>query len=219
MHMLRSDRVRDRRRELNISQIDLAKMIGVRQAQISRYENYETQPTLENLYALANALKTTPDYLLGKSDSPDIQLPENLSHFDRTSQRYRIRVLGRISAGGDQSIAIAAEDVMGFIETEKQADFALQVRGDSMEPRLFEGDVVLVQKTPIDELLNGDMVVVIINQDEGLVKRYYYTDSRVHLQSDNSRYPPRMFTREEIGIECHIVGRVIEIRAYPRGGL
>ena len=70
MHMLRSDRVRDRRRELNISQIDLAKMIGVRQAQISRYENYETQPTLENLYALANALKTTPDYLLANPTAP-----------------------------------------------------------------------------------------------------------------------------------------------------
>ena len=85
--MLRSERVKARRRQLNITQKELADALGIKQAQVSRYESFESEPQLERLYDLAKALKTTPDYLPGKIDEPEIKMPSNLAVLDRRSQR------------------------------------------------------------------------------------------------------------------------------------
>jgi len=66
-----SRRIGERRKSLKLSQEDLAEMIGTNQRQISRYETGENDPSAEVLAALARALETTPDWLLGFADSPN----------------------------------------------------------------------------------------------------------------------------------------------------
>lgn len=211
--MLRSERVKARRRQLNITQKELADTLGIKQAQVSRYESYESEPQLERLYDLAKALKTTPDYLLGKTDEPEIKMPSNLAILDRRSQRYYIQVVGKISAAGGGTAALAFEDKQGMIDTEFNVQFALIVCGDSMEPTLYNGDIVLVQETPYNELRDGDMVVVIVNGEEGIVKRIYLEpESGFVLKSDNPQYKPKYMPFERLNVDCLIVGRVVESR-------
>lgn len=64
-------RIRERRIQLNISQEDLALQIGSSQRQVSKYETGKNNPTSDVLDALANALSTTTDYLLGRTDNPE----------------------------------------------------------------------------------------------------------------------------------------------------
>lgn len=64
-----SNRIRQRRIELNLSQEDLAFMIGSHQRQVSRYETGANGPTSDVLLSLAKALQTTPDWLLDVESS------------------------------------------------------------------------------------------------------------------------------------------------------
>ncbi len=62
-------RIKERRKTLNISQLELSERTGISQSQISRYENGDNDPTGEALVALAEVLNTTTDWLLGRSDN------------------------------------------------------------------------------------------------------------------------------------------------------
>lgn len=64
------ERIAARRRELNLSQVDLAYMVNTNPTQISRYERGDSEPSSSMLAAIAQALETTPNYLLGFSDDP-----------------------------------------------------------------------------------------------------------------------------------------------------
>lgn len=67
---LRGERVRERRKQLGMSQEDLAQLMATDQKQISVYENGRGNPTADNLVQLAQNLETTTDYLLGLTDDP-----------------------------------------------------------------------------------------------------------------------------------------------------
>lgn len=67
-------RVLQRRKQLNLSQEELALRIGVSQHQISKYERGKNNPTAEVLNALADALGTTTDWLLGRTEITDLPI-------------------------------------------------------------------------------------------------------------------------------------------------
>lgn len=58
-------RIRDLRKKLGINQDQLAEFLGVSRVQISKYEHGSTNPNVENLYKLCDALKATPNDILG----------------------------------------------------------------------------------------------------------------------------------------------------------
>jgi repressor LexA len=65
--------------------------------------------------------------------------------------------------------------------------YMVQAKGDSMEPRVHEGDFVIVQKT---NLANSGNVVVCVNKGEAIIKRMKQEDGDVILISENSKYSP-----------------------------
>lgn len=69
--MVHERRIRERRKQLHMSQEDLAALVGTNQKQISLYETGKNDPTGDVLIALADALDTTVDYLLGRTNTPD----------------------------------------------------------------------------------------------------------------------------------------------------
>ena len=61
-------RIKTRRRELKLTQTELAKVANLTPAAISQFESGTRKPSFKTLSSLSNALKVTTDYLLGKTE-------------------------------------------------------------------------------------------------------------------------------------------------------
>lgn len=125
-----------------------------------------------------------------------------------------INVYGRVAAG------IPLEMVEDIIDTEEIPEemkktgefFGLQIRGNSMEPRMKEGDVVIVRKQ--DDAESGDTVIATVNGTDATCKRLKKYADGIALISTNPAYDPMYFSNEEIEKKpVRIIGRVMELRA------
>lgn len=78
------ERIRRRRREKGWTQGELARRVGIKPSRISKYENGTYQPSLATVKAIADALGTTTDHLLGRGPQPDsdARLKDLLSRLD-----------------------------------------------------------------------------------------------------------------------------------------
>ena len=197
------NRIKSRRIELGLSVDDLAKRINKNRATIYRYEkgDIESLPT-SILEPLAKALNTSPEYLIGWVKTP---INNNGSKV--------INVLGRVSAGTPLD---AIEYVIDTEEiTEELAStgsfFGLQIKGDSMEPRICDGDVVIVRQQSDAE--SGDIVIAMVNGDDAVCKRLKKYAGGIALISLNTKYEPMMFSEAEIESKpVKILGKVVELR-------
>jgi transcriptional regulator with XRE-family HTH domain len=80
-----SKRIRQRRKQLKMTQEDLQEVSGVNQSMISKYEKGDTEPSAEKLVALASGLQTTTDWLLGLTDhvNPPVVKESDLNEMER----------------------------------------------------------------------------------------------------------------------------------------
>lgn len=124
-----------------------------------------------------------------------------------------INVLGRVAAG------IPIEAVENIIDTEEITEemaktgtfFGLQIQGNSMEPRICEGDVVIVRQQ--DDAESGDIVIALVNGDDATCKRLRKYRDGIELVSNNPIYAPMFFSNEEIiSKPVQIIGKVVELR-------
>lgn len=128
-------------------------------------------------------------------------------------QGRKIPVLGRVAAG------IPINAVTEIIDTEEISEdmaktgdfFALQIKGDSMEPRIYDGDVVIVRQQ--EDADSGDIVIAMVNGYDATCKRLVKYATSLALVSLNSKYEPMMFTEEEVATKpVRIIGKVVELR-------
>ena len=124
-----------------------------------------------------------------------------------------IPVLGKVSAGLPIS---AVENVIGQEEiTPEMAGtgeyFALRVSGDSMSPNIHDGDIVIVRQQ--DDADDGDIVIAIVDGEDGVCKRVRHYQDSIALLSDNPAYPPMIYAGEAIdSCPVSIIGKVVELR-------
>ena len=198
------NRIKALRLEHGLRQIDLANKIGVLQSTISQWENGKVEPDIEALIKIASIFETSIDNVLGEeTPRPPI-----------SSGGEWVPVLGEVAAG----IPIeAVEDIVDYEEIDSAlaatgAFFGLRIKGSSMEPRIREGDVVIVRKQ--DDADTGDTVVVLVNGDSATVKRMKKeADGSMWLLPNNPAYDPQHFTPTEILEKpVHIIGKVVELR-------
>ena len=194
-------RLKAARRAKHMTQADVAEYIGLTQGAYSNWERGETKIDSLQLSRLAELFGVSVDYLLGKTDVP-------------SSSDIRVPVLGRVAAG----IPIdAIEDVIDWeeISTAAAGDgeyFGLQIKGHSMEPKISDGDVVIVRRQP--DVDSGDIAVVLVNGDDATVKRIKKSPQGVTLIPSNPAYDPMYYTNAEIeSLPVQILGRVVELRA------
>lgn len=123
-------------------------------------------------------------------------------------------LVGAVKAGYNY---LAQENWIGTIDVETSLVgdgkdyFALKVKGDSMAPVFIEGDIVIIKKQ--NDCENNEYAVVIINGDEGTLKKIKKTDSGIILQPLNPAYGPVMYTKEEMEtIPIIIVGVVKQLK-------
>ena len=198
------DRIKKYRLSLGISQVSLADKAAISKQTLYKYENgIITNIPTDKIEVIASALNTTPADLMGWTD--DHAMPR--------TKAVRIPVLGRVAAG----IPInAIEEILDWEEIpEKMARqgefFGLQIKGDSMSPRIMNGDVVIVRKQ--DDADTGDIVIAIINGDDGCCKKLKKTGNEIVLISLNPAYSPMVFTETESDtIPVRIIGKVVELR-------
>ena len=89
---------------------------------------------------------------------------------------------------------------------------ALKIKGDSMEPKISDGDVVIVRLQP--DFNNGDIVIVLVNGDEATCKKIKKTPEGVMLISTNPAYEPMFYSKKQVGeLPVRVLGKVVELRA------
>lgn len=182
----------------------LSERSGVPKGTLNKLLNGETRnPTAQTLRRLARALNCPLDELCGApSEIPGVYRLGDLrdpaqklldrGELMRVSVR-KVPLLGEIAAG--QPIA-CVEDI-GLAECGEgvRCDFALRVRGDSMVgARIHDGDVVYVRRQ--DGVDDGQIAAVMID-GEATLKRVYHIANGLQLLSENSKYPPMIFTLPE----------------------
>lgn len=188
----------------NLSQSELAEKLGVSASTISMYEVGKREPDFEIEERIADFFNTDLNTLRGRDT-------EKRCH--NSIKGVKINVLGRVAAG------LPIEAVENIIDTEEISEdmartgeyFGLQIHGDSMEPRMYEGDVVIVRQQ--DDAESGDIVIAMINGHDATCKRLTKYSGGITLSSLNTKYEPMMFSNEEIvNKPVKIIGKVVELR-------
>lgn len=108
----------------------------------------------------------------------------------------------------------AVENIVDYEEISPNLQgeyFALRIKGDSMTPRICEGDVVIVKKQP--DVESGSVAIILVNGYEATVKKVIKGRDYITLIGFNPSFEPITYTKQEIEtLPVQIIGKVIEIR-------
>lgn len=195
------------RKDSSLSQKEFGQKIGVAESTVSLYESNKRFPDADTLKKISALFEVSLDYLLGNE-------PAKAAQPKTTGRGVRIPVLGRVVAG----IPIeAVEEILDYEEITPELAatgefFALKIRGHSMEPRMMEGDVVIVRRQ--DDVESGDIAIVLVNGNEATVKRVKKQEDGITLIANNiSVYEPHYYSNKEIEeLPVRILGKVVELR-------
>ncbi len=195
------NRLKNLRKEFNYTQKDMGDILGITASAYGFYEQGRTEPTLDILEKLSNVFSVSIDYILGNDD---VRLKNEI----KIDNVVKLPVLGSVRAGTG---GWAIEEVIGHeyafnLCADTSDYYYLKVKGDSMEPRISEGDLALVKKQ--SDVESGDLAIVLINGDEGVIKKVIKRDDCLELHSFNAYYPVRVFSGQALQ-DVKIIGKVI----------
>ena len=200
-----NERIMKRIQDLGLSYDDVSKMTGISKSAIHRYATGQRENIpISKIKDLASALQTSTEYLTGWDDDQKVTF---------LSKDYirQIPVYESASAGfGVVANPTVLEYIPIYIKCQDEADntLCITVSGDSMYPKIEDGDIIQVRKqTSVD---SGSIAVVLLNGEEALVKRVVYDDEHIELQSINPEYAPKIFKGAEVQ-RVQVVGLVRKI--------
>lgn len=201
--------IKRRRQQLKMTQTDLALKMGYAdKSMIAKIEKGNVDLPQSKILAFANVLETTPGELMGWDyEAEPTETVDNIYKLDK----IRLLMLGKVACGEP---IFADEDRESYIMvgTDIGADFCLQCQGDSMiNARIHDGDIVFVKKTDIVE--NGEIAVVIID-DEATLKRFFYyrEQNLVILKPENPKYQDIILTGEQLN-QVKVLGRAVAFQS------
>ena len=204
MYSTTGKRIKNARIQKGLTQDELAKLMGVTRSAVGFWEYDKNLPPAKNFPRLAQVLGVSSAYLQMESDYPlanEIPMPEDVK---------RIPIIATVKCGTD---GLAFEEDGGFVNVEnrnKDDLRAFRCKGDSMVGAgIHNGDIAIVRIQ--DSVESGEIAIVVINSDEGTLKRVNFQNDAIILESANPSFPARVFTGVDRAI-VHIVGKVIEIR-------
>ena len=208
LYLLIGQRLYDARTERGYTLEEAGNRIGVHKSTIQRWENGKTEKiSLAAIEILAEYYNVNSAWLSGK----DVSKYNKKIHIDNLGNTViAIPIIGSIKAGHNY---LSKENWIGTIDIdEKIANtgdfFALKVHGDSMAPIFLEGDIVILRKQSTCE--NNQVAVVIVNGNEGTLRKVKNTDDGIILQPLNQAYGPIMYTNKEIAETPVIIAGVFQ---------
>ena len=202
-----SERLKQARKSKKFSQAELSRLLGVTQQAVGKWETGRSTPDPGTVARLAAILGTTADALLGLQQ-PEFTQPVG-DHFVSYGESP-IPVVGTVRAGYG---ALAFEEDYGTeyaCVKDPSSYFYLVVKGDSMEPRISDGDLALVHRQ--STLENGELGVMVYGTDgEGTLKKYIRRGNAVVLHPFNPDYEDLVIKGEDLD-HLYIAGKVVETK-------
>lgn len=199
-------------KEQKKSQKDLTDFLGISNNVFTDWKSGRNKSYQKHLPQIAEFFGVSVDSLLGKAE-------DTTANTSQKKRGVRIPVLGRVAAG----IPIEAiedideEDPDSWEEIPESMArtgdyFGLRIHGESMTPKMIEGDIVIVRKQ--ESINNGEIAIVAVNGDEATCKRVMlHPDGSLALVSLNPSYDPMYYSKKEvIGLPVSILGKVVELR-------
>ena len=198
-----------RRQDLGLMQNEVGSYVGVSEGTVSRWESgYIKNMKRNNIYKLAQILRISPLVLLNDTipadQENDMPQAKNIIPFNAK----RVPLVGRIAAG---TPILAEQNIEGYenLADGVQADFCLQVQGDSMiGANIHSGDIVFIRQQ--EEVEDGEIAAVLID-DSATLKRFYRHDGAVELRPENPRYKSMIFTADNCQ-QFRVLGKAVALQ-------
>lgn len=188
---------------MGIERKDLAERLNVPYSTLTTWINGDAYPRIDRIEQMARLFKCEKSDLVESRDAAKIR------------KAVRIPVYGRVRAGIPEA---AIEDIIDTeeIDPDMVKDgseyMALKIHGDSMEPKISDGDVVIVRKQP--DVESGQIAIVMVNKNDATCKRVRKYRDGIELVASNPMYEPMFYSNEQIAeLPVTIIGRVVELRA------
>lgn len=199
--------IKSLRSERGWTQDELARRLNCSKQIISNYENGKRQPSYEMLGALADVFNVPMSFMISDEDRGKALSLMYGSEVMPVSALIMLPIAGSIRCGPG---GIAYQDIEGYVQAANirhpEECFYLRVVGDSMETRIHEGDLALIRKQ--EDVESGELAAVVIDNEEGTLKRLIKKDNAIILQAFNPAYAPRVFVGKELN-SVRIVGKVL----------
>lgn len=186
----------------NKTRQDLCNDLGFKYTTVSDWINGKVYPRIDKIEMLARY------FGVSKSDLVERNGEVQPSH----NARRVIPIYGRIAAGKPLEMV---DDIIGEVDISYyKMDgefFALKIKGRSMEPRLEDGDIIVVRQQPMVE--NGEIAAVSVGMDDATCKKVYSYPTGIRLVPINPEYEPIILTNEDMEkTPVRILGKVVEVR-------
>ena len=198
----------NRRKELGLTLEEIGNATGVSKSTVKKWENgFIANMRRDKIEKLANVLQISPIVLLNGNQEDDKPNAAPLAE----NKIYQIPVFSSVSAGFG---AYACSDIVTYMPLfiEHEADvpdmLCIKVTGDSMFPKIEDGDIIIVRKQ--DSVDSGSIAVVLVDNEEGFVKKVVYDQETIELHSINPEYAPKIFEGAEV-LRVRVVGLVKQV--------
>lgn len=199
-------KLKELRENLGLSQAAVARKLGISRQLYGFYESGDRDPSTDMLRKLADFFDISVDDLLGR----EVKLRKAVKLKESGIGTKKVQIVGSVKCGPD---GLAYEEFGDYIyiSPKYHGDYiALSCRGDSMiDSGIEEGDIVVVRLQP--EVENGELAVVILNGDEGTLKRVRKCRNGIVLEPANPRYEPIIVAGADLE-NFRIVGKAVEVR-------
>jgi len=175
---------------------DMCRELGFKYTTFTDWYNGNIYPGIDKIEKIANYFRIEKSDLIENKDK-------------QTNNKQAFPLLGTVKAGYNY---LANENIVSYVSIDKTISdpenyFALRVTGDSMQPVLFEDDIVIVHKQ--NDVENGQVGIVLIDNEEATVKKIVKHEDYIELIAFNSYYPPKKLTKDD---NFKIIGKVVEAR-------
>lgn len=233
--MYQPEKLKARRKELKMTQKDIADQLGISYQAYSAWERGVKEPSKEKVKRLEQLLKVPKGFfteieivrlyniLSNKGKNQVVEYARDLVQKEKTQQvisvsenLYEYHVYEKMSAGIGASVYDDRNYDTVYFDKELAHDFASWVSGDSMEPKYQDGSVALIRETGFD--YDGAVYAVVCN-NQTYIKRVYREEDGLRLVSINPRYDDILISYDEdprvVGI---IVGNFIPLKEGKRNG-
>lgn len=195
------------RAEHGLSQAELGKIAGVSDKAVSTWELGLKTPRMGAVEKMANYFGITKsaivdDVQTAPAASKEPTIPPG---FEPMPEMDMVPLVGRIACGTPITAEQNVERIV-CVPSKWRSTFTLTCKGDSMEPRIHDGDLVAIRKQP--EVENGEIAAVRIGE-EATLKHVYLHENFIELRPENPAFNSIILSREDMNtvvIEGKAVG-------------